>query len=109
MSRKPMRSARRWPKCTPISPLVRQTSAMMNFDDSSVCEPTNRVAATERPRFAASRHIDRRRVVAALERLAETNYGDTRQLTGIDPPEWRLRVGDYRVRFRYDQEFDERT
>ncbi len=24
---------------------------------------------------------------------------DVRQLTGIDPPELRLRIGDYRVRF----------
>lgn len=44
----------------------------------------------------------RRRVFAALDRLAATGQGDVKRLRGIDPPEWRLRVGDWRVRFRYD-------
>ena len=37
----------------------------------------------------------------ALDRLAETGHVVTR-LQGIEPPEWRLRVGEWRVRFRYD-------
>ena len=36
-------------------------------------------------------------------RLAESGYGDVRKLQGTDF-EWRLRVGDWRVRFVYDYE-----
>ncbi len=42
-----------------------------------------------------------RRVRDALAHLAETGQGDVKQLKGIRPPQWRLRVGDWRVRFRY--------
>jgi mRNA-degrading endonuclease RelE of RelBE toxin-antitoxin system len=51
------------------------------------------------------RAIDR---VAALDiphkidRFALTGEGDMKQLQGIDPPEFRLRVGDCRVRFHDD-------
>lgn len=44
--------------------------------------------------------LTRRRVHAALERFASTGAGDVRQLRDVHPPEWRLRVGDYRVRFQ---------
>jgi hypothetical protein len=37
--------------------------------------------------------------MAALERYAETEQGDVRKLTDVEPPEWRLRVGDWRVLF----------
>jgi mRNA interferase RelE/StbE len=40
------------------------------------------------------------RILIALSRLLEFSEGDVKQLQGIDPPEYRLRVGDYRVRFR---------
>lgn len=43
----------------------------------------------------------RERVVTALERLAETGQGDLKRLGGGEP-EWRLRVGDWRVRFTFD-------
>jgi mRNA interferase RelE/StbE len=47
-----------------------------------------------------------RRVVAALERvLARDPSVDVRRLKGSD--EWRLRVGDWRVRLRLD--FDNNT
>ena len=39
------------------------------------------------------------RVTAALNRLAEIGHGNVRRLQGIGPPEFRLRVGDWRVRF----------
>lgn len=39
------------------------------------------------------------RVLAALDRYAETEHGDVRKLTDVNPPEWRLRVGDWRVIF----------
>ena len=41
------------------------------------------------------------RIVEALERLATTGQGDVQRLRGTTD-EWRLRVGDWRVRFRYD-------
>jgi mRNA-degrading endonuclease RelE of RelBE toxin-antitoxin system len=40
-----------------------------------------------------------RRVKQSVERFAETGSGNVKRLQGIDPPEFRLRVGDYRVRF----------
>lgn len=48
------------------------------------------------------------RVIEALEGLrAEPAQGDIQRLAGIQPPEWRLRVGDWRVRFA--REPDTRT
>ncbi len=45
-----------------------------------------------------------RRVKQSVERFAETGAGNVRRLQGIDPPEFRLRVGDYRVRFHNEGE-----
>jgi mRNA interferase RelE/StbE len=45
-----------------------------------------------------------RRIQKAVERFAETGAGNVKKLKGIDPPEYRLRVGDYRVRFELDGE-----
>ena len=45
-----------------------------------------------------------RRLRQAVERFAEAGAGDVKRLQGIDPPEFRLRVGDYRVRFHNDSE-----
>lgn len=49
-------------------------------------------------------HQSQARVAAALVRYAETGLGDVVRLQGVDPHEWRLRVGDWRVRFtcRYE-------
>jgi mRNA-degrading endonuclease RelE of RelBE toxin-antitoxin system len=44
----------------------------------------------------------RGRIVEALERYAQSGVGNVVQLTAIEPPEHRLRVGDWRVRFRRD-------
>lgn len=38
---------------------------------------------------------------AALQKLAGTDEGDVVRLTNVKPAEWRLRVGDVRVRFAY--------
>lgn len=38
----------------------------------------------------------------ALDRLAIEGEGDVRRLTGIEPPEYRLRVGKWRIRFQID-------
>jgi len=43
-------------------------------------------------------------VLTALERLAEHDEGDIKRLANLDPPEWRLRLGDLRVRFAYVEE-----
>lgn len=40
----------------------------------------------------------------AIERFAETGAGNVKKLKGVDPPEYRLRAGDYRVRFELDGE-----
>lgn len=40
-----------------------------------------------------------RRVQQAMERFARTGAGNIKRLQGIEPPEFRLRVGDWRVRF----------
>jgi len=67
---------------------------------------------TEAPKYDFSpgavrdlRRLDptlRRRVIEALDRLvAEPPRGDVRKLQGRDD-EWRLRVGEWRVRFTRD-------
>lgn len=43
----------------------------------------------------------RLRIAAALQRLVQNNAGNIKKLQGIEPPEFRLRVGDWRVRFSY--------
>jgi mRNA interferase RelE/StbE len=40
------------------------------------------------------------RILDALARLADTGQGEVTRLQGV-ADEWRLRVGDWRVRFRY--------
>jgi hypothetical protein len=43
-----------------------------------------------------------RRVKQAIERFAATGAGDVRKLQGIEPPEFRLRVGDSRTEARFE-------
>lgn len=46
-----------------------------------------------------------RRVLAAVDGLkTDPPTGDIKRLTGHTPPQWRLRVGDYRVRFNRDHD-----
>jgi mRNA interferase RelE/StbE len=42
------------------------------------------------------------RILHALARFLSTQEGDVKRLQDVDPPEYRLRVGDYRLRF-YDR------
>ena len=44
----------------------------------------------------------RRRIQLNISRYASESAGDVRRLQGITPPEFRLRVGKWRVRFRLD-------
>ena len=44
------------------------------------------------------------RVKQSIERFAQSGAGSVKRLQGIDPPEFRLRVGDYRVRFNQHHE-----
>ena len=39
------------------------------------------------------------RIAGAIHRFAATGAGNVQGLRGIPPPEFRLRVGDWRVRF----------
>ena len=39
------------------------------------------------------------RILHALARLIATGEGEVKRLQGIEPPEFRLRIGDYRLRF----------
>jgi mRNA-degrading endonuclease RelE of RelBE toxin-antitoxin system len=51
------------------------------------------------------RRLDRtaaERVRNAVVRYAETDHGAVIRLQGADPPAWRLRVGDYRVLFHFE-------
>lgn len=50
------------------------------------------------------RAIDREtalHILHALTRLIASGEGDVKQLQGREPPEYRFRVGDYRVLFRF--------
>ena len=40
-----------------------------------------------------------RRIKESVERFAATGAGNVKKLHGVEPAEFRLRVGDYRVRF----------
>ena len=42
-----------------------------------------------------------RRIGRAITRLAETEHGDVKRLRGHER-EWRLRVGDWRIRLTFD-------
>lgn len=42
------------------------------------------------------------RALEAIDRLAAEGHGDVKRLQGVKPPEYRLRVGDWRVRFAFE-------
>jgi mRNA-degrading endonuclease RelE of RelBE toxin-antitoxin system len=61
-----------------------------------------KIAWTDQAR-ADVRAIDRETAINLLHSLARflaTEEGDVKKLRGIEPPELRLRLGDYRVRFQ---------
>jgi mRNA-degrading endonuclease RelE of RelBE toxin-antitoxin system len=63
-----------------------------------------------RPALRDMKKLDQqlaKRIREALVRLAETGHGDVVKLTDVDPPEWRIRVGDHRAFFRYEAQQQE--
>lgn len=53
------------------------------------------------------RTIDRQTAIDLLQKLArflETEQGDVKRLQDRNPPEFRLRLGDYRVRYLSNSE-----
>jgi mRNA-degrading endonuclease RelE of RelBE toxin-antitoxin system len=62
-----------------------------------------RIIWTDRAR-AELRAIDREtalHILHALTRLIASGEGDVKQLQAREPPQYRFRVGDHRVLFRY--------
>lgn len=60
-----------------------------------------KIGWTDRAR-ADLRAIDRHtflRILHGLARFVKTEEGDVRRLQDSEPPEFRLRAGDYRIRF----------
>lgn len=61
-----------------------------------------------RPAERDIRRLDRpvrERILTAIEVLAgDPPAGDTKRMSGITQPQWRLRIGDWRVRFNRDPE-----
>jgi mRNA-degrading endonuclease RelE of RelBE toxin-antitoxin system len=51
--------------------------------------------------FDALDRVVSQRVESAIERFASGD-GEVRRLTGIDPPLFRLRAGDWRILLRFD-------
>ncbi len=63
-----------------------------------------------RPALRDMRKLDSplaRRVRNAVIELADTGRGDVAKLRDTRPPEWRLRVGDRRVFFRFRSDLRE--
>jgi mRNA interferase RelE/StbE len=63
---------------------------------------TKRIGWTDRAK-ADLRAIDQAtalRILQSLSRYLESETGDIKRLQNVEPPEFRLRVGNYRVRFR---------
>ena len=64
------------------------------------CEPDGRPHGRCPTGPPAARSSVATRILDALARLADTGQGDVTRLQGVSD-EWRLHVGDWRVRFRY--------
>jgi mRNA interferase RelE/StbE len=45
------------------------------------------------------------RILHGVARYLKTGYGNVKQLTDVHPPEFRLRIGDYRVRYEDHGDF----
>ncbi len=56
--------------------------------------------ATAERDFGKLDYETRRRVQNSINRYASDSLGDVLRLQGITPPQYRLRVGKWRVRFR---------
>jgi len=67
---------------------------------------TRRILWTARARKSLER-LDagtRARISERVEQLAASGSGDVKRLVAVEPPEYRLRVGDWRVRFEMESQ-----
>ncbi|MBI4213800.1 MAG: type II toxin-antitoxin system RelE/ParE family toxin [Chloroflexi bacterium] len=74
---------------------------MKNCVANLVCDVADRLDPLGIERYAeagSAGHVESREAVV---RLADIGQGDVTKLVGPDD-QWRLRVGDWRVRFLYD-------
>ncbi len=62
-------------------------------------DPVSRALANAPPEDEESRPGSRLRIAGAIQRFADTGAGNVKALHAMHPPEFRLRVGDGRVRF----------
>jgi mRNA-degrading endonuclease RelE of RelBE toxin-antitoxin system len=76
---------------------TRKSSASLVF------EPALRLASSARAELRAVERDTAMRILLALTRYAETGEGDVKALEGKLSGTHRLRVGDWRVRFRRAQ------
>jgi mRNA interferase RelE/StbE len=63
----------------------------------------SRTVLWTRPALKNLRNLDPqqgKRIQAAVRRFAQTGEGDVKRLVDVAPPEYRLRVGNWRVRFQ---------
>lgn len=77
---------------------------MSEVERSETSMSKNIVIWTDRAK-AQLRSIDQQtalRILHSLARLIALGDGDVKQLQGSEPPQYRLRVGDYRVLFSHD-------
>src|ERR1044071_6953668 len=93
-----------WPKPAP-RPTPGWAFLRPSSSRDSACAESHAALATESGEGSRSA---RRQGPAARDRgcpraCAQTQRGDVVRLTDVEPPEFRLRVGDWRVRFRIDR------
>jgi len=60
------------------------------------------IARTRQARSDVSSQNETLTGPSAVERLAISGQGDVERLRGFASPQYRLRVGDWRVRYRYE-------
>ena len=54
--------------------------------------------------LAVRQPLEAKRIVDAIDRFAGSETGDIKKLRGVTPPTWRLRWGEWRIRFRLEGE-----
>src|SRR5450432_222423 len=84
----PWRTSAEWPKRHyPKNPAGMSRRSISPLKPAPISEPW-----TAKPRCGCRR---------VWPRFLETDAGNVKQLQGIDPPQYRLRIGDWRFIFRH--------